>query len=380
MRKRKKKKAGDNANNFKSQSRENGQKDNTVASSKSVSKVESVSSSPPAQADQKKKINTQKGKAKNNDDGGWSVVPSEKKKKKKSGKKSKSANLNSETNDYVQVLAKQVGIVIGPGGKNLQAIQTGTNTRINVPRNIQGTTTKIEIQGLGADIASAKRAINDLLNKGYCSFTIGDDFCEDSIMVHPQFFSEIIGKNGIIIRKIQDEVGAKLNLPRDTNANSSQRSRVMITGSKANVRQAKDVVYSIMQFYHHEITHPGVVHAELNVAEWQRQTLIGPKGSTIRHIQGNWSVGVHLPNENSLNSNTLVVGLPKNVEGAKKYILKILSDADEAQASVEQENAYADDADWGAGNDDGNGWGGEWLVICLHLHLMQARRYTPSTL
>lgn len=143
--------------------------------------------------------------------------------------------------------------------------------------------------------------------------------------------------------------------------NSSQRSRVMITGPKANVRQAKDVVYSIMQFYHHEITHPGVVHAEINVAEWQRQTLVGPKGSTIKHIQGNWSVNVCLPNENSLNGNTLIVGLPKNVDGAKRYILKILSDADEVQASYEQENNLG--GDWGAAgtnDDDNNGWGNGW--------------------
>lgn len=288
-------------------------------------------------------------------------MPSEKKKRRNKNKKKSgaAANLNSEGKDYMLINTKQIGILIGPGGKNLQAIQAGTNTRINVPRNPQGSTTNVEIEGLGVNINNAKNAIRDLMNKGYCSHTIDDDFYEDHIMVHPMYFPDIIGKNGAVIRKIQDDVGAKLNIPKNTNMNSSQRSRVMITGSKANVRQAKDVVYSIMQFYHHEITHPGVTHAELHVAEWQRQTLIGPKGSTIKHIQGNWGVNVCLPNENALNANTLVVGLPKNVDGAKKYILKILSDADEAQTSYEQESSLG--GDWGAGgNDEDNGWGNGW--------------------
>ena len=65
--------------------------------------------------------------------------------------------------------------------------------------------------------------------------------------------------------------------------------------------------------------------------------------------------------ENSLNGNTLIVGLPKNVDGAKRYILKILSDADEVQASYEQENNLG--GDWGAAgtnDDDNNGWGNGW--------------------
>ena len=309
------------------------------------------------------KKKTKKSK-KNADAGEWSVVPSDKKKKKKKGggrKGELSQNLNSETKDYVSINTKQIGILIGPGGKNLQAIQTGANVRINVPRNPQGSTTNVEVEGIGMNVQKAKTAIRDLMDKGYCSYTTGEDFYEDSIMVHPMYFPDIIGKNGLIIRRIQDDIGARLNIPKNTNMNSSQRSRVMITGPKANVRQAKDVVYSIMQFYHHEITHPGVVHAEINVAEWQRQTLVGPKGSTIKHIQGNWSVNVCLPNENSLNGNTLIVGLPKNVDGAKRYILKILSDADEVQASYEQENNLG--GDWGAAgtnDDDNNGWGNGW--------------------
>ena len=43
-------------------------------------------------------------------------------------------------------------------------------------------------------------------------------------------------------------------------------------------------------------------------------------------------------------------------EGAKKYILKILSDADEIQTTYEQENSLGGD-DWGAGDDwESSGW------------------------
>ena len=297
-------------------------------------------------------------------DDGWEVAV---KPKGKRGNRNKNKSSNDSgssasgaTKVSVQVESRKIGVIIGPKGSNLHKIQDGTGCTIQVPRLVQGSTStyvSVTIEGPANQLARAKQAVNDMTQKGHCEFTISADFAEDSVMVHPMYFPDLIGKNGKVIRAIQDMVGARVNIPK-TPANGTGRVRVGISGPKSSVQQAKDVVYSIMQFYHHEITHPGMIHAELNVPDWQRGIVVGPKGSTIHHIQGNWKVNVVLPNQNSLNGNTLVVGLPNDVEGAKKYILKILSDADEerTQNSVGLGVEDGDDA-WGNGEADDGGWG-----------------------
>lgn len=93
---------------------------------------------------------------------------------------------------------------------------------------------------------------------------------------------------------------------------------------KDNVIRAKALIKELIQYYHTEITHPGIVHEELEVPTSYYNYIIGAKGSEIKHIQANFKVGVHIPNLESINKNVVVVGLPANVESAKKYILKII--------------------------------------------------------
>ena len=49
--------------------------------------------------------------------------------------------------------------------------------------------TNVEVEGIGMNVQKAKTAIRDLMDKGYCSYTTGEDFYEDSIMVHPMYFT-----------------------------------------------------------------------------------------------------------------------------------------------------------------------------------------------
>lgn len=52
--------------------------------------------------------------------------------------------------------------------------------------------------------------------------------------------------------------------------------------------------------------------------------IIGQKGSEIKHIQASYKVEVHIPNDDSINRNVLIVGLPSNVERAQKHIISHL--------------------------------------------------------
>merc|ERR1711865_755416 len=75
-----------------------------------------------------------------------------------------------------------------------------------------------------------------------------------------------------------------------------------------NTEKAKDVIESIINYYHHEITHPGLAHVEMEVEQWAYSFIIGKAGSEMRHIQKNWDVKVYIPREHSANQSVVVVG------------------------------------------------------------------------
>lgn len=75
---------------------------------------------------------------------------------------------------------------------------------------------------------------------------------------------------------------------------------------------------------HDEVTHPGDIHEELEVAERNYRFLIGKGGSEMRHIQNSFKVKVCIPREHSFLRNVAIVGKKDNVERAKAYIEKSL--------------------------------------------------------
>lgn len=53
---------------------------------------------------------------------------------------------------------------------------------------------------------------------------------------------------------------------------------VGVAGNKANCVQAKVVITSIAKFHHHEITHPGLVHKEVDVPpEYLNFVIVSPQ-------------------------------------------------------------------------------------------------------
>ena len=246
----------------------------------------------------------------------------------------------------VQVASNKLGRVIGSGGETINAIRSGSGCDIELPdrdrddKNAPATVT-INVSGPSADaVAACKKAIKDVTTKGYCEFTVGDDFEEGSVMVPPQYFSELIGAGGRVIRCIQEKVGARLNIPNfdrkkgkngdaDSKPKREKPMRVGITGTKAAVAAAKEIVREIMRNYHHEVTHPGVSHADVDVPEKFLNILIGPKGSNIKHIQNNWKVRVNIPNELSANRCVVIVGAAANCAAAKQYVLKMMEQSQE---------------------------------------------------
>eukprot|EP00933_Yihiella_yeosuensis_P026610 TRINITY_DN2066_c0_g1_i6.p1 TRINITY_DN2066_c0_g1~~TRINITY_DN2066_c0_g1_i6.p1 ORF type:complete len:354 (-),score=109.59 TRINITY_DN2066_c0_g1_i6:121-1062(-) len=252
----------------------------------------------------------------------------------------KEADKNTTT-CTVKVPEAKIGIVIGPKGSKLKMIQEKSGvTRIDTSGEI------FTITGPPGTVQVAEMAIRELIDKGFMSLQY-DNFTEDFVKVHPTSFPDLIGKQGAIIRKLKEELDVEVTIPEvPKNAQGSQKFKVTIAGAKDKVNTCKEVIESICTYSHHEITHPGVTHEEMEVPAWAYSFLIGKAGSELRHIQNNYKVKVNIPRETSACQNVLVVGEQRDVERCKTYIDKLLWNAENASKGRDRDGGDAKD-EWG---------------------------------
>jgi rRNA processing protein Krr1/Pno1 len=241
----------------------------------------------------------------------------------------------------VHVPEKRVGIVIGPKGAKIKMIQEKTGVS-----RIDTTGELFTIMGEPKAVAAAETAIKELVEKGYCALQY-DDFSENFVQVHPSYFPDLIGKQGAVVRKIKEELGVEVNFPEtQKNAQSSKKYKVGLAGSTQAVEKAKNVINNIMMYSHDELTHPGEVHAELEIEAWAWRYIIGTAGSEMKHIQNNFKVKVCIPRDYSLNQQVLVVGEAGPVDRARTYIEKLVWNAEHKTSGRDKV-------------DDGDAWGDE---------------------
>lgn len=286
----------------------------------------------------------------------WVVEGS--KKKKNRNQKPKSVKVSQTPSaapsaDSITVNASKIGVVIGPKGATMKALEeaSGCKLDINAPSKEDSSKVKkpanatIVITGGDAEgIAKVKTAILELSNKGYAKLLQSDNFGEFSTMVHPRYLSEIVGPGGKTIQAIQSALDVKLTIPStDWKPNTPQvgqvkLSKVGIAGSKDNAKEAKAVIQSLLRWHHHEITHPGFIHEQVDVPQEFYHCVIGTRGSEIKHIRGNFKVEIYMPNADSVTDDIIVVGKQSNVDKAISYI-QTLIDRDTEQ----REQKYNDE-------------------------------------
>ena len=97
-----------------------------------------------------------------------------------------------------------------------------------------------------------------------------EDFQEDGVNVHPSCFPDIIGKGGDIIKLIKKEAKVEVDIPAvPKNVPAGKKFKVGLAGSKQGVALGKEILNSISKYGHHELTHPGQVHTEMEIEEWR---------------------------------------------------------------------------------------------------------------
>lgn len=158
-----------------------------------------------------------------------------------------------------------------------------------------------------------------------------------------RFIPEIVGKGGSIRKALQDHTTVRINIPAGVSRDQPSNVKITLAGPKGKIQEAKKLIKEITRVYYTPVTHPGYVHEEIDVPAPLYNCIIGARGSEIRHIEGNFKVSVYIPNEHSVTKNVLVVGEPVGVQGAKRYIQKILDQAGrDKEAATLASDAWAD--------------------------------------
>jgi len=223
----------------------------------------------------------------------------------------------------VKVPEPKIGRVVGPKGSNIILIKEKTGVK-----TIDMSGDMCTIVGSPDAVTMAEHAVRQLVEKGFMSLAY-EDFEEAGVPVHPSVFPDIIGSKGAIIQEIKKQAKVEVDIPAvPKNSPAGKKYKVTLAGSKASVQLGTDIINSIAMYGHHELTHPGQTHQEMEVEEWRYRFLIGSKGSEMRHIQNSFRVKVNIPREFSACQNVVIVGEPRNVERAIKYIEKILYEED----------------------------------------------------
>lgn len=252
------------------------------------------------------------------------------------------------TTATIKIAVAKIGHVVGINGKTITAIRELTGCIISIPdrETITGMSVDVTVTGEDArEVSAAKKIVADLTSKGYSAqlegALSGGDFCEAQVKVPVASLHEVIGKGGAIIQAVQSKLGVKLSVPDTSKGKVGAKKVVKVTvaGPKDGVAKAKEVVKSLVVHHYHALTHPGTTHCEVDVPEAMYSIVIGPRGSSIKHIQNSYLVKVHIPRDGD-GSAVTVIGSAGRVKQAKKHILAMV-----ANANAEQEAQ----ADWGYG-------------------------------
>jgi rRNA processing protein Krr1/Pno1 len=258
----------------------------------------------------------------------------------------KAAVSDNSVSVTIKVPEAKIGRVVGPKGANVNLIKEKTGVK-----TVDLSGDMCTLVGSADAVALAEHAVRQLIEKGYMSLAF-DDFEEEGVPVHPSVFPDIIGSKGAIIQVIKKEAKVEIDIPAvPKNGPAGKKYKITLAGSKSAVALGKEIISSIAMYGHHEVTHPGVTHTEMEIESWQYSYLIGTKGSEMRHIQNNYKVKVNIPRETSECQNVVVIGEPRDVERAIKYIEKALYDASQPKGRGSTDKALGDGASDGEEED-----------------------------
>ena len=222
------------------------------------------------------------------------------------------------TFDFPQKFANQL---IGKSGANIRKLREEFDVDVQVDDG------KVEIKGPEAKANACKTHILAMGRKL-------EDEATHVLKIKPQFHSELIGKSGAQVNRLQDRYNVRINFPRTSNGDgaasapdgeTSRRSNqapdeVMIRGPRKAADEARDELLSLLQY-----TMDNSHSATVSVAQAQVPLLIGSGGRELEAMRLATGAQIDVPSaregsDSQGRAEIRIRGTKKAVEDAKKTI------------------------------------------------------------
>ncbi|XP_064543886.1 vigilin [Drosophila montana] len=192
-------------------------------------------------------------------------------------------SFSTQASRQVNVPREHYRVILGKRGERLRELERVTSTRINIPH--QGDESDvITIAGTKEGIERAEQEIRQLSAEQYKKSS-------DRTTVPKIYHPFIVGPYNENLNKLQEETGAKINVP----PQQVQKEEIIISGEKEAVAAAKAKVEAIYKEMEKKCSTVSV-----EVAKPQHRYVIGPKGSTIAEILQLTGVSVEMPPNDSI--------------------------------------------------------------------------------
>jgi len=240
-----------------------------------------------------------------------------------------------KTKATVQVPKHLLWAIIGPKGVNIIAITKKTNVHITTPK--EDNPGPILIEGDEKGVAAAKNAIESILKTGMSSITHPGSVSGKVQLTDQSQIGIIIGPQGRNIQRLKKELNVDVKMP----GRDAARLTVTISGGKEQVKQAKQVIEDLMYLGYSKITHPEDSVLEVAYPSASVGRLIGPRGQSIKSIQGNTKCKITIPKVGHPQykpDTVLIVGPAAMLPSAKKQVLNTLIEKEQFVEKYEDPN------------------------------------------
>ncbi|XP_065187615.1 vigilin-like [Sycon ciliatum] len=222
-----------------------------------------------------------------------------------------SNRMENEKSESVRVEQRFHSLIIGSGGEKIKQLRDTCNG-VQVVFPEQGRKSDfVEVRGPKADVARAvqmlKKSNEDLIAENY---TI-------TVPVFKKFHKNVIGRGGAMIRKIRDETGCRIELPK----NDADSDVITVIGRKDAVDKAKKAILAIQD------EQGSMVTVELDIPQKYHIAIIGRKGKLLAQIQEECGgVSIKFPAAKAQSSKVVIRGPADEVERAKGQINELANE------------------------------------------------------
>lgn len=218
-------------------------------------------------------------------------------------------------------------LIIGKSGKDVRILMSRYDVHI-ILSPAEEKLDFIKIIGAPPNVLEAKEAILERVNdlEAQKQERVLKSY-EVKLEIDPEYHPKIIGRGGVVIKRIRTDHDVQVNFPRK---GEPDEHIITITGFEKNAHEAKDeimkIVNALNELNKEEIRIDSAVHSRL----------IGARGKNIKRIMDEYKVEIKFPKRNDEDLDLVtIIGPEENVIEAKEHLLNLeheyLQDIEERQ-------------------------------------------------